>query len=29
MVIPIVGTAEEGEDADDRVRLAAVRSGSL
>jgi hypothetical protein len=28
-VIPIVGAAEEGEDASDRVRRAAVRAGSL
>jgi hypothetical protein len=28
-VIPIVGTAEEDEDASDRVRRAAVRAGSL
>jgi hypothetical protein len=28
-VIPSLGTAEEGEDAGDRVRRAAVRAGSL
>jgi hypothetical protein len=29
MVIPIVGTAKEDENAGDRVALAAVRAGSL